>query len=103
MTIETSNNLKSATTTTGRMSNGSTGSTAKAEARTDTSEPTSNVVLSNQAQTLNRLQDKIANAPEVDTERVAEIKQAIVEGRFNINPERIAEAMLNYDSLLGSS
>ncbi len=30
----------------------------------------------------------------VDTARIAEIKQAIAEGRFSINPERIADGLL---------
>lgn len=33
--------------------------------------------------------------PVVDTNRVAEIKQAIAEGRFKVNPERIADGLLN--------
>ncbi|MDP2795676.1 MAG: flagellar biosynthesis anti-sigma factor FlgM [Sulfurisoma sp.] len=34
-----------------------------------------------------------ADAP-VDAARVAEIKQAIAEGRFSVNPERIADELL---------
>ena len=60
-----------------------------------------NVVLSSEAQNLVRLQTKISNLPEVNMDRVAAIKQAIAEGRFEINPERIAENMLNQDELLG--
>lgn len=60
-----------------------------------------NVVLSQEAQNLNRLQAKISNMPDVDMNRVAAIKQAIAEGKFEINAERIAENMLNQDELLG--
>ncbi len=60
-----------------------------------------NVVLSSEAQNLVRLQTKISNLPDVNMDRVAAIKQAIAEGRFEINPERIAENMLNQDELLG--
>lgn len=45
-----------------------------------------------------RLQDAgatTADAPVVDAARVAEIKQAISEGRFQINPERIADGLLD--------
>jgi negative regulator of flagellin synthesis FlgM len=59
------------------------------------------VVLSQEAQTLGRLQAKINSSPDVDLEKVAEIRRAIAEGRFEINPERIAENMLNQDDLLG--
>jgi len=60
-----------------------------------------NVVLSSEAQNLVRLQAKISSLPDVNLDRVAAIKQAIAEGRFEINPERIAENMLNQDELLG--
>lgn len=59
-----------------------------------------NVVLSPEAQNLTRLQAKINTLPDVNLDRVAAIKQAIAEGRFEINPERIAENMLNQDELL---
>jgi negative regulator of flagellin synthesis FlgM len=60
-----------------------------------------NVVLSSEAQNMVRLQAKISSLPDVNLERVAAIKQAIAEGRFEINPERIAENMLKQDELLG--
>jgi negative regulator of flagellin synthesis FlgM len=44
-----------------------------------------------------RLQDAGAttgDVPVVDSARVAEIKQAISEGRFQINPERIADGLI---------
>ncbi|HEX7764835.1 MAG TPA: flagellar biosynthesis anti-sigma factor FlgM [Cellvibrio sp.] len=59
------------------------------------------VVLSQEAQTLGRLQSKINSAPNVNLEKVAEIRRAIAEGRFEINPERIAENMLKQNDLLG--
>lgn len=59
-----------------------------------------NVVLSAQAQNLSRLQAKLNDLPDVNLERVMAIKQAISEGRFDINPERLAENMLNQDELL---
>lgn len=45
-----------------------------------------------------RLQDveaAMADTPAMDAARVAEIKQAISEGRFQINPERIADGLLD--------
>ncbi len=56
------------------------------------------VVLSPEAQVLNRLEAKINAAPEVDTHRVAAIKDAIANGSFEINTDRIAERMLSSDS-----
>ena len=50
---------------------------------------------------MNRLEENLAQLPDVDVERVANLKQAIAEGRFEIDPERIAQNMLNQDDLLG--
>lgn len=41
-----------------------------------------------------RLQEVGAGEAPVDIQRVAEIKQAIAEGHFQINPERIADGLL---------
>lgn len=41
-----------------------------------------------------RLQEVGAGEAPVDAQRIAEIKQAISEGRFQINPERIADGLL---------
>jgi negative regulator of flagellin synthesis FlgM len=59
------------------------------------------VILSPQARNLGGLQSKIDTLPDVDMDKVATIKRAIAEGRFEINPERIAENMLNQEKLLG--
>jgi negative regulator of flagellin synthesis FlgM len=59
------------------------------------------VVLSSEAQTLNRLEAQINASPEVDAARVAAIKEAIANGSFEINSERIAERMLDNDDMLG--
>lgn len=42
-----------------------------------------------------RLQEVGAGESPIDAQKVAEIKQAISEGRFQINPERIADGLLN--------
>jgi len=43
---------------------------------------------------LARLQEVGAGETAVNATKVAEIKQAIAEGRFQINPERIADGLL---------
>lgn len=70
---------------------------AKSSAKADAKDQ---VVLSQEAQTLGRLQAKINTSPDVNLEKVEEIKRAIAEGRFEINADRIAENMLNQDDLL---
>lgn len=103
MVIDTNNSINT-TGPRGRSSNG-VSNTPPETTRTGTTEQTGkgkdDVVLSSEAQNLNRLQASISNMPDVDMERVAAIKQAIAEGKFEINAERIAENMLNQETLLG--
>jgi len=52
------------------------------------------VELSPLSAQLQELEAGMASGPVVNSARVAEIKQAISEGRFQINPERIADGLL---------
>lgn len=58
------------------------------------------VVISEQAQGLRKLQASIGDLPDTDSNRVSALRQAIADGKFEINAERIAENMLNQDALL---
>lgn len=62
---------------------------------------TDQVQLSQEAQKLGQLQAKINASPDVNLEKVNEIRRAIAEGKFHVNPERIADALLNQEELLG--
>lgn len=57
--------------------------------------PGARVELSPLSARLQEIATRMSSEPAVNTERVAEIKQAIAEGRFSINPERIASGLLN--------
>lgn len=52
------------------------------------------VELSPLSARLQEIATRMGSEPAVNAERVAEIKQAIAEGRFSINPERIASGLL---------
>lgn len=104
MNVNTNNTLDSVSAKAAR-SKSVTPGTAESKTPVPDAAPTGKgasdrVVLSQEAQTLGRLQAKINSAPDVNLEKVAEIRRAIAEGRFEINPERIAENMLNQDELL---
>jgi negative regulator of flagellin synthesis FlgM len=105
MAIDTNNGIKpghTANNTTGRANSAAPRSGAESKTSPEPSgPPRDDVVLSQEAQSLGRLEEKINNLPEVNSERVAEIRQAIAEGRFEVNAQRIAENMLNQDDLLG--
>ena len=53
--------------------------------------PGDNVQLSVQLQSIEK---NLANGEVFDTARVAEIKQAISEGRFVVNPDKVADRLL---------
>ena len=44
---------------------------------------------------LQEISGSMANTPVVDAGRVSEIKQAIAEGRFKVDPGKIADGLIN--------
>ena len=52
------------------------------------------VALSSLSAQLQEMEATVGSAPVADPARVAEIKQAIASGRFQVNPERIADGLL---------
>ena len=60
---------------------------------------TDDVSLSNQAKLLSKLESQMDTSPDVDTERVARIRQALAAGTYEIDAERVAERMLDQDQL----
>lgn len=52
------------------------------------------VAISPLSAKLQQIEAGLGNEPVVNAQRVAEIKQAIAEGRFRIDPEKIAEGLL---------
>ncbi len=81
-------------------------SSSPAEPQTNTPKPDApaaardNVSLSQEAKTLTRLEASINATPDVDSDRVAAIKQAIADGSFSIDAESIANRMLEQEDLL---
>lgn len=53
------------------------------------------VELSSMSSSLAKAERAIAESPVVDSKRVAEIRQAIADGRFQINTERIADGLID--------
>ncbi len=52
------------------------------------------VQLSPLSSQLQAIESSMANSPVVNSERVAEIRQAISEGRFKVNPDVVADSLL---------
>lgn len=75
----------------------STNAPARADAGTD------KVELSPLSAMLKKAEGALASAPEVDQQRVAEIRQAIAEGRFKVDAGRVADGLIaSVREMLGS-
>lgn len=68
---------------------------AKSVASRPTAAKGEQVDLSPLSARLQEIEAEMANTPVADAGRVAEIKQAIADGRFQVNPERIADGLLD--------
>ena len=58
----------------------------------------SSVSLSQQAQQLQAIEERLRELPEVDSERVNQIKQAIADGSYQTDSSRIADKLLSFES-----
>jgi negative regulator of flagellin synthesis FlgM len=58
------------------------------------------VKLSDQAQTLKRMEDSVAELPAFDDARVKSIRDAIADGRYHVDPDRLAERFLALENEL---
>ncbi len=56
------------------------------------------VQLSKDARQLQSLTDKIAAQPQVNAEKVAQLKQAIAEGSYQIDNQRVADKLLGLEA-----
>lgn len=63
-------------------------------AATHTAATGSPVQLSNQAQQLQAIEERLRELPEVDSARVAQIKTAIADGSYKIDSSRIADKLM---------
>lgn len=60
------------------------------------------VNLTGTASHLRALEQQLAAQPVVDTQRVSAIRHEINSGQFTVNPERVADKMIQIESMIGN-
>ncbi len=73
-----------------------------ASTETGKSSTADTVSLSDNAKQLGKVDNTAISAPVVDTKRVEQVKQAISDGSFNIDAEKVADKLMKFESILTS-
>lgn len=63
---------------------------------------TDTVQLTNSARVLHELERAVADAPVVDSKRVSDLAQAVASGEYQVDAERVAEKILQFDREFGA-
>ncbi|MBX2859447.1 MAG: flagellar biosynthesis anti-sigma factor FlgM [Cellvibrionaceae bacterium] len=98
MVIDPGNNINTASNSANKTRQNA--APAPQTARNPSSKPPSgdSVSLSTTGQNLAKLEAAVAQSPEVDEAKVAELKAAINSGRYQVDADRIADKMLSQDA-----
>jgi negative regulator of flagellin synthesis FlgM len=69
----------------------------EAKAASATGQTGDHVTLTDSARTLQKIEETVANTPVVDAAKVASVKQAVQSGTYQIDPQRVADKLLQYE------
>ncbi|PYC18580.1 flagellar biosynthesis anti-sigma factor FlgM [Pseudomonas mosselii] len=105
MVIDFSRLNNSPSVTGGVRGNAAPGNAEKAEKAGEASEAPKRanasgeaVHLSPEAQQLQKISDKLRDQPTVNSARVAELKQAIADGSYKVDVDRVASKLLDFEA-----
>ena len=56
------------------------------------------VSLTNTAERLKALEEQLTKQPEIDNDRVSDVQNAITKGKYKVDPERVADKMMNFEA-----
>lgn len=73
-----------------------------ANTETGKSSTADTVSISDNAAQLGKLGNTVDSTPVVDTQRVEQVKQAISNGTYEVDAEKIADKMMQFESILKS-
>ena len=65
--------------------------------KTETTGTVSNIDVSDTARTLAALEGKISTLPVVNESRVDAVRRAMDEGRYHVDPQRVADKMMRFE------
>jgi negative regulator of flagellin synthesis FlgM len=65
--------------------------------KTENTSGVSNIDVSDTARTLAALEDKISTLPVVSESRVDAVRRAMDEGRYHVDPQRVADKMMRFE------
>ena len=65
--------------------------------KAETTGPVSNIDVSDTARTLAALENHIGTLPVVNESRVDAVRRAMDEGRYHIDPQRVADKMMRFE------
>ena len=65
-----------------------------------TATPNDAVSLSHQGKAVSQLQKELASSPSYDSKKVAAIKEAIANGSYKVDPQKLADNMMKFENEL---
>ncbi|MFC1234365.1 flagellar biosynthesis anti-sigma factor FlgM [Vibrio sp. DW001] len=95
-------NIRSShTMTTGRSATRSESGSSNSSSVTEPKSSKDSVSLSQQGKAIGQLHQDMASQPSFDSAKVAAIKDAIANGSYRVDPEKLAENMMKFENELG--